>query len=287
MANAKSEQPATYYLIVSKDYFKQQIEERIALGKVLLNTQISTIREIKELRDKYDDWNEYNSELLKVSFNSTNSDYKIDYDRCNDHMIFTGWANVTEELADLKEDIDTKVHNLEKLITKLPLIKSLEANNDVINENKSDVGKNRNVFIVHGHNNEKKLEVSQTISRLGLIPIILHEQPNNGATIIEKFEKNAEVGYAVVLLTDDDEGKAKTEENYKLRARQNVILELGYFLGKLGRAHVCALYIDGVDLPNDISGLLYIQLDHSGKWKFDLAKELKTAGYEIDANSLL
>ena len=139
---------------------------------------------------------------------------------------------------------------------------------------------NKKVFLVHGHNNEIKLEASLLLKNLGLIPIILHDVANNGRTIIEKFENSTDVGYAIVLLTDDDIGKEINEKSYNKRARQNVILELGYFFGKLGRKKVCALCDDGVELPTDISGLLHIPIDKNGAWKIQVALELKSAGFD-------
>lgn len=144
-----------------------------------------------------------------------------------------------------------------------------------------------NIFIVHGHNISIQQTVARTIEKLDLNPIILQEQPNEGKTIIEKFEYHSDVGFAIVLLTDDDEGKAKNEKDLKMRARQNVVLELGYFIGKLTRSRVLPLYSEGVELPNDIHGLLYTPLDKSGNWKFAIVKELKAAGYSVDANKLL
>lgn len=146
---------------------------------------------------------------------------------------------------------------------------------------------NKKVFIVHGHNEVKKLEAHQLLTKLGLIPIILHDVANNGRTIIEKFEHSSNVGYAIVLLTDDDIGMSLAEKYLHPRARQNVILELGYFFGKLGRRKVCALCTDNIELPTDISGLLHIPLDKSGAWKSSLAKELKSAGFDININDLL
>ena len=102
----------------------------------------------------------------------------------------------------------------------------------------------RKVFIVHGHDNEAKERVARFLEKLGLEPIILHEKASSGRTIIEKFETySGDIAFAVVLLTPDDVGcAALSRENQKPRARQNVILELGYFLGRLGRVRICALY---------------------------------------------
>lgn len=141
------------------------------------------------------------------------------------------------------------------------------------------------VFIIHGRDDGTKETVARFIEQLGLNPIILHEQPNQGQTIIEKLEQHAEVAYAIALLTPDDTGGLEGEEqSRKPRARQNVIFEFGYFMGKLGRQRVCALIKENVETPSDYDGVLYIPIDDSGAWKMALVRELKTAGFEVDAN---
>lgn len=145
----------------------------------------------------------------------------------------------------------------------------------------------KEIFIVHGHNDEIKHNVARVIEKLKLTPIILNEQSNEGLTIIEKFEKYSNVSFAVVLLTYDDFGNSKSNSKNNKRARQNVILELGYFIAKLGRQNVLPLYEDEVELPSDISGVLYTKIDNSENWKFRLVKELKTAGFNVDANDIL
>ena len=141
------------------------------------------------------------------------------------------------------------------------------------------------VFIVHGHDNEVKLEVARFIERLGLTPIILHEQANDGMTIIEKIEKYSNVGYGIVLFTPCDIGYSKEDENNKkYRARQNVVFEHGYLIGKLGRKNVSALVKGDIEKPNDISGVVYIPFDDNEGWKMSLAKDMKSAGYNVDLN---
>ncbi|HEX9061250.1 MAG TPA: TIR domain-containing protein [Clostridia bacterium] len=145
---------------------------------------------------------------------------------------------------------------------------------------------NKKVFIVHGHDDLIRTNVELILRKLNLEPIILNEQANQGKTIIEKLETHSDVGFAVVILSPDDEGKAKSQSELKPRARQNVIAELGYFIGKLGRNRVCPLYVEGVEIPSDFNGVGYILYDKAGKWKFDLANELKSCGYDIDLNKL-
>jgi len=135
------------------------------------------------------------------------------------------------------------------------------------------------VFVVHGHEDAPREQVARYLTQLGVTPIILHEQPSKGMTLIEKFESHAGVGFAVVLLTPDDVGHARTEpERPKFRARQNVILELGFFLGRLGRERVCAVLKGDVERPSDYDGVTYIPFDDGGGWRLLLARELKAGG---------
>jgi len=144
----------------------------------------------------------------------------------------------------------------------------------------------KKVFIVHGHDDTAKISLARFLEKLELEPIILHEQPNNGKTIIEKFEKHAAASsYSIVLLTPDDIGyPQKKEKEAKSRARQNVIFELGYFCGALERKNVSVLYKEGVEIPNDYLGVIYTPMDDRGAWQIDLAKEMKEAGLQFDMN---
>ncbi|MGN7770767.1 TIR domain-containing protein [Phyllobacterium sp. 22552] len=146
--------------------------------------------------------------------------------------------------------------------------------------------RNRRIFLVHGHDEGVRESVARLLEKLGFEVVILHEQANKGRTVIEKFEANADVGFAVILLTPDDIGGAKNGEQ-TARARQNVVLELGYFIGRLGRDRVCALKSGDLEIPSDILGVVYTSFDANGGWRSDLAKELKAAGYEIDWNVIM
>jgi len=131
------------------------------------------------------------------------------------------------------------------------------------------------------------LEVARFIDKIGFKPIILHEEPSRGQTIIEKIESNSDVGFGVVLYTACDIGAAASEpDELRDRARQNVVFEHGYLMNKLGRENVCALVKGDVETPADLDGIVYISMD-DGNWKIDIAKELNTAGYSIDGDKLL
>ena len=144
---------------------------------------------------------------------------------------------------------------------------------------------NRKVFIIHGHDEVAKHELKGFLRQLDLDPVILSEKPSEGKTIIEKFEQHAAVSYAVALLTPDDTVVAAGENAAKPRARQNVVFELGYFIGRLGRARVRALTKGKPEIPSDYAGVVYIPMD-SGEWRIALASELTEAGFDIDMNKL-
>ena len=146
----------------------------------------------------------------------------------------------------------------------------------------------RKVFIVHGHNGEAREAVARFLTEIGFEPIILMEQASQGKTIIEKVEKYGDdVGFAVVLLTPDDEFKDLSGSKLKPRARQNVLLELGYFMGRLTRKRVCSLRKGDVEIPTDFAGVVWTDMDEAGAWRSALGKELQAANYEIDWNKIM
>jgi predicted nucleotide-binding protein len=144
----------------------------------------------------------------------------------------------------------------------------------------------RRVFIVHGRDDGAKEGLARFLAQIELKPVILAEQATGGNTIIEKFEAHAaDVDFVVVLLTPDDAG-GLNDGSGKLnpRARQNVIFELGYFCGALGRSRVAALHKGGVELPSDYQGVVYIAMDDAAAWKLHLAREIRNAGLAVDLN---
>jgi predicted nucleotide-binding protein len=145
------------------------------------------------------------------------------------------------------------------------------------------------IFVVHGHSDARKYELMRLLDRAATPEaMVLHEQANRGQTILEKFERHAQVAsFAVVLLTGDDEGRLRgSTGDLAPRGRQNVIFELGVFIGALGRSNVVVLMDDGVEKPSDIGGLVYISLDAAGAWRHSLLKELQAAGVEVDFNRI-
>lgn len=143
------------------------------------------------------------------------------------------------------------------------------------------------IFVVHGHDGEARETVARFLERIGFEAVILHEQASMGRTVMEKVVANSDVGFAVVLLTPDDFGRAKDATELEPRARQNVLLELGYFIGHLGRAKVCALKKGRVEVPSDFGGVVWEEMDSAGGWKTGLGRELSAAGYDIDWNKVM
>lgn len=140
--------------------------------------------------------------------------------------------------------------------------------------------------MVHGRDEAARESIARFLEKLELEPIILHEQASEGRTIVEKLEYHGDVRYAVVLLTPDDVG-GNSATDLKPRARQNVVLELGYFLARLTRSNVCALLKGEVEMPSDYMGVIYVPYDDAGGWRLHLAKELKAAKFPIDMNKAI
>lgn len=210
-----------------------------------------------------------------------------------DYPLYVGRTTPQREVRDALQK--AKFNSIELLKSVLESLEELFEENESMENNidvehaagTSDINginsENKKIFIVHGHNNEPKESIARFIEKIGLEPIILHEQPNGGQTIIEKFENNANVSFAIVVFTPDDIG-GLSEEQLNPRARQNVVLELGYFIGALGRNNVCAISVGKIEVPSDIHGILWIEFDDRGAWKYDIIKELNAVGFSVDAN---
>lgn len=207
-----------------------------------------------------------------------------------DHRIWHGGYNYLDEDPQKQEKfaagIPQTVTVLEGLISRLD-----EKREDLPPDEAPPVARiaplvgTRQVFVVHGHDEASKEAVARFLVKLHLEPIILHEQPNQGRTVIEKFEGHAEVDFAVVLLTPDDVGHSVgSPDDVKPRARQNVLFELGYFVGRLGRARVCALHKGNVEILSDYDGVIYVSMDDPQGWRLLLAREIKAAGINVDLN---
>ncbi len=270
-------------LVVARPQFEETLKSRIASGEELHAREILNPESLKTAREDFGKWDDFNATLLRRSFSTAGP--AVTYSHQGPSMGFGGPIVFTERLSDFQRDVNSKLHRLKSLQDQLPLYDSTAVTSETTTP--KSVG-GTGVFIVHGHDEALKQQVARTVERLtGTSPIILHEQTDGGRTIIEKFELHAnDVGYAVILLTGDDRGGLAGSDEQRLRARQNVVFEFGYFVGRLGRPRVTVLHAEGVELPSDLSGVLYTPVDLGGAWQVKLAKEMKAAGMPVDLNKL-
>lgn len=262
-----------------------------AIGKQLLESQVEKGRLLLQSRpltnDAHNQWKLLTRNYLEKAFgvNSPNVRSVIQAVQSGSFPLNAGegWWE-----AHRVECLTAQLTQLEGLVELLSTEMQLRSGDSIARAEVNQPNAHR-IFLVHGHDKAALGEVARFLERLGQDIIVLREQPNEGRTIIEKFEDYTDVGFAVVLLTGDDRGghSYSPYDSQRLRARQNVILELGYFLGRLGRSRVCALYVEEVEIPSDYSGVLYVKLDDGGGWRLSLAKELRAAGLSIDMNKAL
>ena len=287
-------------LLVSKEEARQQIEAQIGKGQQLHAQQINSDDELTEARRESRKWSDYNKTLLLKLFDNESiaEDDYTDFNKVRPILLASsGSTPLSDELRDelrrYQNIMNSSIDSLESIRDRLKLYEPSEMlqrtsdNKKVSDTPRSTFG--NDVFIVHGHDQAAKHAIAGFVRRLGLNPIILDEQANRGQTIIEKFEESAdEAGFAIVLLTPDDIGAPKDKPNeLKPRARQNVVLELGYFMGKLGRERVCPLFKDDIENPSDIDGVVYVPMDDSNGWQLKLGIEMKQAGLPVDLNKLV
>lgn len=276
-------------LTIPKEQLKVELEHRINIGKELHLRSIQTQQELAEVKDDFNDWDDYNLEYLKYCFNIEYNEYRKTYN--GPSMAFAsldGLSSPAEQIIELKDNIKKKVKNLSQLLNKANLLKISTAVNEQVKPNqiKQELDTSK-VFIVHGHDSEAETKTIRFVEKLGLEAIVLHEQASSSRTIIEKIEDYSNVGFGIVLYTACDVGaKASPDPDLQDRARQNVVFEHGFLIGKIGREKVCPIVKGNIETPNDISGVVYTQMDEGGAWQYKVANEMKAIGYNIDLNKL-
>lgn len=296
-------------LVMESELFKQALEQRIEAGKKLLDIKVTknttpyglrgwsayggrfvsqderqyVKEEIEQFKNEFYKWSDYNSELLKQAFDNPDNEYRKEYDNTG-ITILMGDEDVME---DYHKKINKRIAVLDRLITFLPLLPQVETNNETQKDNKTEMDMSK-VFIVHGHDSNTRNEAELLMKQLGLEPVVLFKKVNEGDTIIEKLlRESKDAAFAIVLYTKCDEGKAVEETDLKPRARQNVVFEHGLMCGLLGRKRVVALVEEGVEVPGDLSGVVYIPLDAAKRWQLDVAREMKASGMQVDLNKLM
>lgn len=227
--------------------------------------------------------NEYSKRLYDIIESHKEDEKQFRFSDNHEQYIKDLLSILNEAVDFLELELAVDVHN-EKFQESKP--KELKESKEY------EVSYNDKVFIVHGHDNAMKESVARVINMLGLDPIILHERANKGDSLMDKLAREGNVGFVVVILSADDKGNAKTDSEEKLnyRARQNVIFELGFFIGQMGKSRVIALReeISDFEEPSDYKGIAYIPYSNSNdSWKGKIGQELKGAGYKnIDLNKL-
>lgn len=277
-------------LLISRDEAKSKLQERIQKGLEIKQAQITSRDSFEATRNQYKKWNSFNIELLRRIFNT--EEFADEYTWSAGIFVAKLETSLSEKISDIHEDIDSKVHRLDSIIERLELIplNNLSASsNPTSTASQGSQPNSKKVFVVHGHDEIAKTNLEVFLHEIGLEPVVLHRQADAGLTIIEKFEKHSDVGYAFIILTPDeisylksDHLKDEKDRIIEYRARQNVIFEFGYFVGKLGRSRVCCLYTGNIALPSDVSGMIYKKFTNSiEEVAYSIIKDLKVSGYAI------
>lgn len=277
----KSKKSPLPNLVVPKEEAHQKILKRIPIGKDILSKKIKSMDDLDEVTKEKSKWSEYNLELLSRLFD--NSAIADGYNQWSGFITNIN-PSFHELVTDFKKSMGSKITHLESILNRLELIPEAISSPSLKTINNKETS--NKVFLVHGHDDAARETVARFLEKFDLEVIILRDEPDKGRTIIEKIEDYSDVGFAVVLLTPDDKGTSISKEEYNSRARQNVIFEWGYFIGKLGRDRVSALYKEGIEMPSDYSGVLYIQFDDNDGWQMRLAREIGEAGLDIDLNKI-
>ncbi len=276
-------------LKISRDEATSRIEDRIAKGIELLSALEYSQESYERSQKEYTLWNDYNKEMLKRIF--TTDEISEEYSSWAGG-IFSGMPSLSEQVQDHRDDIDQKINRLKSILNKLELIPAACDESQPQTATRAEQKTlSKKVFLVHGHDELAKTNLEIFLSEIGLEPVVLHREADEGQTIIEKFEKHSNVDYAFILLTPDEvaylaanKEKPDNERTTEFRARPNVIFEFGYFVGKLGRSHTCCLYTGNVALPSDINGMIYKQFNNNNieEIGYSIIKELKSVGYKIN-----
>lgn len=291
----------TAQLRVDRDWLRAAIEDSVARYDAMRNMPATTAADRAALLAAFRSWDERNSRLLEQAFTPVawhESSPKSDYSTLKD-IEFSLLDELTEDQAPaLGRLADEKKRRLESLRDSLDLYESAgpdltatatEGATSTAVAGDACGGTDPTIFLVHGRDAAARETVHRFLERVAAARIIvLAGQPHQGQTIIEKLETHLpEAAYVVVIATADDEGRLREDADLNLRARQNVIFELGLAVGRLGRRNVAVLYEDEVELPSDYYGVGYIPFDAGGGWRLSLIGELKAAGFDVDANRAL
>lgn len=289
-------------LLVSREEAKQRLSDQITRGTAFLESLDERIKALPpekgfihiltnghprydlslESREEYEQWMKYIETLFAITFKG--DEYLTEFRRERAKPDLSLVSHYVD--SPFRRFVRTQITTLESIKERVNLLDGpvgISADSQVAVDT---VVSGTNVFVVHGRDRGVRETVARFVEHLGLNPIILDDLPSSGRTVIEKFERSVvdyNVRYAIVLMTPDDIGTLASEvDNSSARARQNVIFELGYFVGKLGRENVCPLVKGEVEIPSDFYGVVYVALDDFDGWKIKLESEIAAAGLPID-----
>lgn len=296
----ESEQPIASTLIKSREEVKALLEGQIKAAEPILAMQVAKVPKIHydifggtrsqkyeydeaqkdEFLRRYRSWAYMCREIFTRSFEHPNNTDLVGFDRSGLSYV------ISDYIEEYKSAIRDQIAYIKGFIERVNLIPCKVEQRETAHSN-ATIDSNK-VFIVHGHDSNTRNEAELLVKQLGFEPVVLFKQPNMGDTIIEKLlRESSEAAFAIVLYTKCDEGKAVEEPDLKPRARQNVVFEHGLMCGILGRKNVVALVEEGVEVPGDLNGVVYITLDAAKRWQFDVAREMKASGLEVDLNKLM
>lgn len=270
---------------------EEKIQRQLEAGNTIATVDILTVGVLNDRKAEWRTWREYTEALLEHLFSNKEAWRGF---RGRGARGPLAPRPVHKDAESFRKDVRSFRENCQEDLRKLWSIREkLEFYvGATIPGSRHDAARapvRRRVFVVHGRDAGAESAVALLIRKVGLEPVILHELPSRGSRpLLDKLIAGGESAeYAVVVMTADDVGALATEkESLRPRARQNVVLELGYFLGLLGPARVCALTQGGIEAPSDYNGIAYIPYDDSGAWRYALAKELREIWDDIDLNTV-
>lgn len=268
-----------------------QIAEAIQAAEAVQEIPTDTDSEIAVFRGAYLSWEARTQTVLQTAFEASGFMTSAPADEFNAASVglldlkIASTVIPKERVREVRADISERIRVLTSIRDRLDVYELVNAG-PAARQRGGPSGEGP-IFLVHGHNIERREIVRRFMERIsGREVVVLDEQANEGRDVLGKLLDHAVyASFAVVLLTADDEG-GEQGGPYAPRARQNVVLELGLFLGLLGRTGVVALYEPGVEIPSDISGVLYIETTGEG-WQIGLAREMKAAGLDVSLDKAL
>jgi predicted nucleotide-binding protein len=288
MAPTTSPQPSPRRAMLARPRaeVEKEINERILIGlEMQKRLKQNPAEQVKFLVDAQK-WRDFNLDFLENA--ATDKSLRNEYYRAarESYVDISGPEIPARHIPMVSGSVGQQIIKLESIHERLRFYDPTLAQPAATSINTKGLSK---VFVVHGHDEGALQAMARFLGTIGLQAIVLREQPDQGRTTIEKFEACAsEVGFAVALFTPDDFGGPVAAPKQAARARQNVIFELGYFVGSLGRGRACLLRKGDVEIPSDLVGVIYTDMDHPAEgWKVKLARELRAAGFEFDAGKVL